>query len=102
MLPLTLRIVLAGIAGLCAGCTFLPSSGPMATDIANQESIGDQLGGYVLIDMTERVVSICATQPQNSLRRVFKDTRPAPDINIGVGDSVSVTIWEAASGGLFS
>ena len=74
----------------------------MATDISTQESQGDQLGGYVLVDLDERVVSICAAQPQSSLRRIFKDVRPAPDINIGVGDSVSVTIWEAASGGLFS
>jgi polysaccharide export outer membrane protein len=33
---------------------------------------------------------------------MFREGKNPPDIKIGVGDTVTVTIWEAASGGLFS
>jgi polysaccharide export outer membrane protein len=55
-----------------------------------------------LVDVDERVASISASQPRESFKRVFTDGRPAPDLRIGVSDSVVVTIWEAAAGGLFS
>ena len=35
------------------------------------------------------------------LSAAFKDRRPAPEIKFGIGDIVSVTIFEAAAGGLF-
>jgi len=59
------------------------------------------VGRYVIIDVDERVASICAAQPRDTLK-VFANYHPAPDIRIGIGDSVSITIWEAAAGGLFS
>jgi polysaccharide export outer membrane protein len=95
-------LLLFGVFASVAACGVLPASGPSANDIAGQESSDGQLGGYVIIDLDERVASICAAQPRPSLQRVFASYSPAPDIHIGIGDSVSVTIWEAAAGGLFS
>ncbi|MGH7881055.1 MAG: polysaccharide biosynthesis/export family protein, partial [Candidatus Binataceae bacterium] len=92
----------ASLAAVLGGCTILPASGPSASDFVDQQNQTGDLGGYVLIDLDERVASICNAQPKNSLLRVFQDRRPAPDIRIGIGDAVSVTIWEAAGGGLFS
>jgi len=43
-----------------------------------------------------------AGQPRESFRQAFRDAGPSPDLRIGVSDSVTVTIWEAAAGGLFS
>lgn len=57
---------------------------------------------YVILDVDERTVSILASHPGPSFRARFGDYRPAPDIRIGIGDEVRVTIWEAAAGGLFS
>src|SRR5258708_31058014 len=37
-----------------------------------------------------------------AVRAGFPETAPPADPTIGVGDSVVVTIWEAADGGLFS
>ncbi|HUD87659.1 MAG TPA: polysaccharide biosynthesis/export family protein, partial [Xanthobacteraceae bacterium] len=90
------------VAAVLAGCSALPASGPLATQVESQESPSGVLGGYVLIDMDERVASISASQPRESFKRVFSTGRPAPDLRIGVSDSVVVTIWEAAAGGLFS
>jgi polysaccharide export outer membrane protein len=92
----------AALVALLAGCSALPAAGPMARDFVSQESQEGDLGGYVLIDLDEHIASICNAQPRNSLVRIFSDQRPAPDIRIGTGDTVSVTIWEAAAGGLFS
>jgi polysaccharide export outer membrane protein len=84
-----------------AGCG-LPASGPLATDIASDQSAQGVLGGYVLVAVDERVASISASQPRESFKRVFTTGRPAPDLRIGISDSVVVTIWEAGAGGLFS
>ena len=86
---------------MLAACQALPNSGPYALEIVGQEDQSDPISGYVLIDVDERVAGVWAAQPKDSLR-VFGDQRPAPDIRIGVGDSITVTIWEAAAGGLFS
>ncbi len=91
----------AVIAVALAACQALPNSGPFTMEVVQQEDQSDPISGYVLIDVDERVASIWAAQPRDTLR-VFGDLRPAPDIRIGVGDAITVTIWEAAAGGLFS
>jgi polysaccharide biosynthesis/export protein len=73
----------------------------MASDFVAQEK-NEPLGNYILVDIDERVTAIYAAQPQNSFKSVFANYSPAPDLRIGAGDSVVVTIWEAAAGGLFS
>ena len=94
--------VSVGLALAVSGCSFLPGSGPIALQVANQEVNDVSLGGFILIDIDERVASITSGQPRESFKRVFKDVGPSPDLRIGVSDSVVVTIWEAAAGGLFS
>lgn len=92
------------IAGLClalAGCGALPAAGPTAREITSPPADGVP-AGYVVVDVDERVTRIWAAQPRESFRRVFREGGPAPDLRIGIGDSVVVTIWEAGSGGLFS
>jgi polysaccharide export outer membrane protein len=88
------------LSSALAACGALPNSGPFTAEIiseTNEATIGD----YVVIDVDERIASIWASQPRDSLR-AFGDIRPAPDVRIGVGDGIAVTIWEAAAGGLFS
>jgi len=87
---------------LVSGCSALPASGPMSVDISQQQSNGEDAAGYVLIDIDARVTAIAAAQPRESFQAIFADQSPAPDLRIGVGDSVIVTIYEAAAGGLFS
>lgn len=94
--------VLLGAALALAGCDSLPGSGPLASDVAQQESPPGALNGYVLVTLDERTAGIAASQPRESFKRVFTSGRPPPDLRIGVSDSVVVTIWEAAAGGLFS
>lgn len=85
-----------------AGCSAIPSAGPTATEIVQNESSPAAITGYVVVDIDGRVVSIISKRPRPTLYGMFKDSPKRPDVRIGVGDSLTVTIWEAASGGLFS
>ena len=91
-------LMAANLVGSCG----LPAGGPQTSDIVADQSPQGALGGYVLVDVDESVASVTASQPRESFKRVFTTGRPPPDLRIGIGDSVVVTIWEAAAGGLFS
>jgi polysaccharide biosynthesis/export protein len=83
------------------GCSILPSAGPTASEV----TAAGQAGNEVLFDVVEvdnHVVSTLLAQPKESFHARFeKDSNP-PELKIAVGDTVSVTIWESAAGGLFS
>lgn len=92
-------------AGLPAGCSGLPAAGPTAFEITNKEGSADGAGpfdGYIIVDIDQRVAAVLANQPHPTFFGNFRDRRPRPDLRIGVGDGLTVTIWEAAAGGLFS
>jgi len=57
---------------------------------------------YEAIEVTAEVASLLKLRPRPSLSSAFGDYRPPTELRIGVGDVVSITIWEAAAGGLFS
>lgn len=86
-----------------AGCSALPAQGPTASAVIEDASAVDTAHlGYMVVDLDARVADVLATRSVASLRGRFGDNRPAPEARIGIGDSVTVTIWEAAAGGLFS
>ena len=95
------RIATLGFALALAGCSGLPSTGPMSDDIVKLAD-NDVEKRYVLVDVDDRTVSILSRYPGPTLRARLGDYRPAPQIRIGVGDEVRATVWEAAAGGLFS
>lgn len=96
-------VVLFGCIAL-AGCSALPAQGPSTTEVLSEGTPEPERGrdGYLVVDLDSRVADVLATKADRSLLGRFGDHRPAPDIRIGVGDAVTVTIWEAAAGGLFS
>jgi polysaccharide export outer membrane protein len=55
---------------------------------------------YALVKMTPQVLTVLAAN-EPRLGVAFQDRRPPKGIVFGVGDVVSVTIFEAAAGGLF-
>src|SRR5439155_22333693 len=55
-----------------------------------------------LVDSADNVVSVLAAAPGESFRARFKKYGQPPQPKIGIGDSLVVSIWEAAGGGLFS
>jgi polysaccharide biosynthesis/export protein len=83
-----------------SGCGYLPTSGPTTGQVLDQ-GVQDNQIRYDVVDVNSNVVATLLTQPAESFRRRFGENGRPPPPRIGIGDTVSVTIWEAAGGGLF-
>ncbi len=92
--------VISLLAGLLVGCSSLPTAGPTASDLRGQEMKGDQ-AQFNLVDIDDNVIAVLAAEPSEAFHVRFKKYGKPPQPKIGVGDSVVVSIWEAAGGGLF-
>jgi polysaccharide biosynthesis/export protein len=94
-------LVIIGSAILCAGCgsQLLPDSGPNALTVKS----GITWNGppYGLVKLSPTVVNILDEYGPLTLSATFGDNRPPPEIKLGIGDIVSVSIFEAAAGGLY-
>ncbi|HEX3861581.1 MAG TPA: polysaccharide biosynthesis/export family protein [Stellaceae bacterium] len=78
----------------------MPTSGPTASDLKSQEVAGNQTQ-FDLVDIDDNVVAALLATPGETFHARFKKYGRPPQPKIGVGDSVVVSIWEAAGGGLF-
>lgn len=103
MMTSVFRHAFAGAALVVAlvGCAALPSTGPTSSEVVDAAKTADSIR-YILRDVDERVVTILSSAHVKGFSGSFGDRRPAPNQRIGIGDTVNVTIWEAAAGGLFS
>lgn len=90
-------------------CNPLPSAGPGAGSFSRQseEHIGTSTDGedslpFVLVDVNRQILEVLKDGEDTSyFKGEFTDRSEPSEIKIGVGDTVRVTIFEAASGGLF-
>jgi len=90
--------VLASV--IVTGCSALPTAGPTASDVKGQE-VKDNLARFDLVSIDDNVVTTLLALPAESFHVRFKKYGRPPQPKIGIGDSVVVSIWEAAGGGLF-
>ena len=90
--------VLASV--IVAGCSALPTAGPTASDVKGQE-VKDNLARFDLVSIDDNVVTTLLALPAESFHVRFKKYGRPPQPKIGIGDSIVVSIWEAAGGGLF-
>jgi polysaccharide export outer membrane protein len=93
--------ILGLLACVVAGCSALPTAGPTASDVIGQE-VRDNQTRFNLVDINDNVVATLLAVPHESFRARFKKYGKPPQPKIGIGDSLVVSIWEAAGGGLFS
>ena len=96
------------IVAALSSCTALPRSGPAHQDIekgatTKLKSTTKTVGiNYALVDIDKHVATLFDYTIINSLDKGFGGGRgPAPDVPLGVGDVVEITIFEAQAGGLF-
>src|SRR5216683_7160996 len=93
-----LALPLLGMLVVLGNCTLLPASGPATMDIMTGYQ-GPTSLPYAIVQVSPKVIDV---QARNAPRLIaFADRRRPKDILFGVGDIVSVTVFEAASGGLF-
>src|SRR5450759_56826 len=101
------KLTLVGLLAALCGCTDLPASGPWSADVRNQRS--DTSLRYGLVQLTPETISILHQYEPRGLAQLglyqlpgaFTDRRKPSQIRFGIGDVVSITIFEAAAGGLF-
>jgi polysaccharide export outer membrane protein len=91
---------------LLAGCSTLPNVGPSKDDVIAQQ-VTNESGlpleqRYEIVDITPAVANLLMRRAPDSFVGRFGDYRPSTDTLIGIGDLISVTVWEAGAGGLFS
>ena len=78
----------------------LETSGPTTGQVIDQGVQENQVR-YDVVDVNASVVAALLAQPAESFHRRFGKNGKPPPPTIGIGDTVSVSIWEAAGGGLF-
>lgn len=95
-------------AFMLSGCSTLSRDGPDPGTIRSEASsvvpaAADRpVFDYVLLDISQAAVDIFGARPTASLYATFgRDKGPAPEIRIGVGDVVQLTVFESQAGGLF-
>ena len=92
-------LAIVGLVTAVGGCAWMPANGPSGDAVVAGQQDPTSLP-YALVKVTpeaERVLAFNAPR----LGRLFRDTRPPKGITFGVNDVLSVTIFEAAAGGLF-
>lgn len=101
--PSSLAILVLGCLSVTlAGCSGggLPTSGPAASAITKAQT-EDQLLPYALVKLDGQIASLLRSNQQTPLGSSLGLQQPPANILFGVGDIVSVTIFESSSGGLF-
>ncbi len=90
------------------GCTMVPDSGPSRRDVESQATVSaidtsrGSLLDYALVDLNRFVLPWIEDLGPGSLLQTFGAGHgPAPEIEVGVGDTLQVTLFEAQAGGLF-
>jgi polysaccharide biosynthesis/export protein len=81
------------------GCAIMPANGPSGLEVHAGQYDRKSLP-YALIKITPQAVGILAANTPR-LGTAFTNRQPPKTIVFGVGDVISVTIFEAAAGGLF-
>ena len=86
----------------CAGCIITPGSGPLGADVQRAKEGSEPAAlPYALVKLTPEVVNILG-QHIPRLSTAFAAKTPPKSFRFGIGDTVSVSIFEAAAGGLFT
>ena len=89
-------------AGLLAGCSTLPAAGPTAQQIDPPSVNKNAIKDYVLVDLNQQVVDILSQYRVAPFAKRFAAPQPAPGQIVGLGDQLSITLFEAGQGGLFA
>jgi polysaccharide export outer membrane protein len=85
---------------LSAGCAIMPTSGPAIEDVRSGTPKEADSLPYALVRINPDTLGVLAAYAPR-LGNSFPDRRVPREIRFGIGDVVSVTIFEAAAGGLF-
>ena len=96
----TLSLTAVGCAAALAACSTVPSGGPSRATVIE---IGSRPNSpFLIVPISDFAIENLAHFPGPSLYGKFGDYRGAVERRIGIGDTIGITVFEAAGGGLFS
>ncbi|MGH6763323.1 MAG: polysaccharide biosynthesis/export family protein [Phyllobacterium sp.] len=89
---------------LLTSCGTVPTDGPLKSEVVASARSDTGASGlvYDLVDVDSRIANLVSSYRPVSLERTFGFGGPASTPVIGVGDALSITIFEAGPDGLFS
>jgi polysaccharide biosynthesis/export protein len=93
------------VAALLQACSVLPGTGPKSDAVksnATAEVRSDAALPYALVDISADSIGFLSQPNLISFKGYFPDKRPKPNQVVGVGDVLTISIFEAAPGGLFT
>src|SRR5215471_4138496 len=93
------RIAVLSAVGVLCACSIFPTSGPASSDVRNEKPDPQRLP-YALVRVTPEVEKVLERKAPR-IAQVFPDRGGPGEIRFGIGDVVSVTVFESAAGGLF-
>lgn len=96
------RISALLLAAFVAGCSQLPSRGPSAVAIESKAVAEPQDESYLVVDIDPTVAEIVGKVRSREFQERFSIPSASTVQRIGIGDTISVNIWEAGPNGLFS
>jgi polysaccharide biosynthesis/export protein len=94
------KIALVLAALTCAGCSLMPASGPQSFNVTGL-SQGEPVSLPFALVKLEPAATKVLGEAKPRLSTAFANRTPPKAFRFGIGDTVSVTIFEAAAGGLF-
>jgi polysaccharide export outer membrane protein len=86
-------------------CSLLPGTGPKSDAINTNATAGVQSSTplpYALVDVTADTIGFLSQPNLITFRGEFPDKRAKPTQVVGVGDTLNISVFEAAPGGLFT
>ncbi|WP_305989277.1 polysaccharide biosynthesis/export family protein [Roseibium sp. MMSF_3544] len=95
---ISIMIVASGLAA----CSFIPASGPTSAEIEAQSGNLPSGLNFELVPLDAHVVSALRAYKPSGFGKYFPGKRWAPSHIIGIGDTISVVVWEPGEEGLFS
>lgn len=101
MLRLRTLLLLAAVS-LVAGCAALPGRGPSSIGIESEDVEQQASNQYLLVDLTPTVVEAVGRLRSADFKARFGIGNSQNVMKIGVGDRLTIRIWEASNNGLFS
>lgn len=81
------------------GCSTIPTAGPTTSEIMSQAT--KSRAKFAFFELDDRIVTALAPEPTFGIPLSFLNAGKPPEPTIGVGDSISVSIWDSGGGGMF-
>jgi len=96
------KLAIAALLLTLTGCSGLPAGGPTSAELLAPDEASKAPFYYELFDITADVARIAGARTDDTFAGRFGGRGAGNRVIIGRGDTLSVSIFEAANGGLFT